>query len=120
MEFMFMVMAATVAMIVFMTVFSDLYKDNMNDKKRLLAEDFGYYLQNEFKIASNAKEGYVRNFELPMKLEGYEYGVFVINDTLILNYTQGLLYFPVPSHEGNLAKGVNSIRNVNGSICVNC
>jgi hypothetical protein len=120
MEFMFMMMAATLAMIVFMSVFSELYQDNMSDKKRLLAEDFGTMMQNEFLIASQTRDGYFREFDVPAKLEGYSYGISIRNSTLMINYSSGILFFPVPQHTGALIIGTNNISNFNGTICVNC
>ena len=115
-----MVMAATLALIVFMTVFSQLYQDNMSDRKRLLIEDYGYSLQNEFLIARSAKEGYLREFMVPQKLEGYSFDLKNVNGSLALNYTDAVMYFSLPEHAGQLNIGKNNIRNLNGTLCVNC
>ena len=52
---MYMIMAATAMVMTFMLVFSGLYQDNFNDKKRILMEDYGYALQNEFILAAKSK-----------------------------------------------------------------
>ncbi len=117
---MIMVMLGTIIMIVFMVVFSELYNDNYNDKKRILAEDFGYYLQTEFVLASEAKPGYSRTFDVPVTLEGFEYNAYIINNVLIINYTEGAYPFTIPEVEGILYTGPNTIRNINNSICLNC
>ena len=117
---MFMVMMGCLALIVFMVVFSELYQDNMSDRKNILANDFGYSLQKEFLLASRARSGYTRTFVIPDKLEGYTYNVLVLNSTLIVNYTKASFYFSLPNFNGSIRKGSNTIRNVNDSICVNC
>ena len=92
----------------------------MSDKRRILAQDYGYALQNEFLIASSAKEGYFREFKIPQRLEGFSYSFQVNNNSLSLNYSDSLVYFALPDHSGQLVVGKNNIQNINGTICVNC
>ena len=115
-----MVSISAFMLIVFMSVYSLVYQDNISDKKRILAEDFGYALHNEFILASEAKPGYVRNFQVPYDLEGFNYEAHIQSNVLILNYTDGEIYFNIPETKGQIVKGENVIKNVNNSICLNC
>ena len=58
---MYMVMSGALMVVIFMVTFSELYQDNITDKKRILAEDFGYSIQNEFIMAAEAKSGYKKD-----------------------------------------------------------
>ena len=115
-----MIISATAMIIVFMVVFSELYQDNLSDKKRIIAEDFGYSLQNEFIIAGETKSGYSREFEIPTTLEGYEYEVYIVNNVLVINYTENVFALPIPEVTGDLKDGINRISHINNTICVNC
>ncbi|MBN2368323.1 hypothetical protein JXC34_04850 [Candidatus Woesearchaeota archaeon] len=115
-----MVGIATAMIIVFMVIFSEIYGDNLDDKRRILAEDYGYSLQNEFIVAASTSNGYTRTFDVPETLEGFEYGVEISGASLILNYTYNILVLPIPNVEGNIVKGSNMISNINNTLCLNC
>lgn len=117
---MVMVMIATLMVIVFMSIFSYLYQDNIKDKQRILAEDFGYALYNEFILASEAKPGYSREFEVPTTLEGFSYDAYITGTVLIINHTTNIIPYNIPLTQGQLFKGKNIIKNINNSICINC
>lgn len=113
-------MISTILLIVFMVVFSQMYQDNINDKERILAEDFGYFLHNEFILASEAKPGYIRKFNMPYNLEGFSYDAYIINTVLIINFTDGEIPYNIPETKGQLILGaINTIQNINNSICLN-
>jgi hypothetical protein len=119
-EFMFMIMFATVMIVIFMFLFSEMYQDGLKDKQDALFSDFGASIQRELLIAAYAKEGYTRVLDLPEDLEGYDYDISASNQTLVLNGTYATKTFIVPGSSGQLVKGENTIRIANGSICINC
>ena len=120
MEFIFMIMAGTFMIIIFMVIFSELYQDNIRDKKRILIEDYAYSLQNEFILASAARQGYVRNFFVINTLEGFNYEVSLSNKILFLNDSENIFLLSIPNVNGTIKKGWNIITNQNGYICINC
>jgi hypothetical protein len=115
-----MIMAATAMILVFMVVFSEVYQDNIRDKKQILAQDFGYSVQNEFIIAVEAKPGYKRMFQIPSTLEGFPFEISNTETTLIINYTDNTLMLPIPEVKGNIRKGPNIMTYDNNTICLNC
>ena len=116
-----MIMMATLMIIIFISIFSVFYQDNLRDKQNLLAEDIGDYLYNEFLLASESKPGYVREFEIPNNLEGYDYKVSIINKkTLVINYSVSALFYNIPKTTGQPRKTENIIKNINNTICINC
>ena len=106
--------------IIFTVVFSELYQDNLRDKKRIIFEDYRYSLQNEFLIAKQTKPGYTRVFYIPQKLEGFDFEVSIINNILLLNYSDNVVYFSIPNITGYIQKGDNIITNQNNVLCLNC
>lgn len=117
MEFMYMIMAASLFVIIFISVFSNLYSDTLKEKKTNLFYDFASSIQKELIMASESKLGYERNFTLPDKVEGFDYDIFIIDKTLFLNYTDNSIYLPVPPVKGILKKGQNTLMN-NGTIII--
>ena len=115
-----MVMAATAMVLVFMVMFSELYQDNISDKKRILAEDFGASVQNEIIIATETNPGYIRYFKVPDEIKGYDIKLSIVSSTLIVNYTNAIIPFNIPDVTGQLKTGQNKIENINNTICLNC
>lgn len=115
-----MIITATLMTLIFMFLFSEIYQDGLKDKKKILAEDLGYSMQNEFIIASGASSGYRRNFTVPETLEGFPYTISNQESALLLNYTDNVIVFPIPKTSGTIKKGANMIMSTNNSVCINC
>ncbi|OYT38085.1 hypothetical protein B6U82_00635 [Candidatus Pacearchaeota archaeon ex4484_31] len=82
--------------------------------------DIGYIIKQELSVASNALDGYVREFKLPEKAYGKSYSIDVEkNNTLILKTKDVTFLMVVPSFVGNFTKGMNKIEKINGIIYVN-
>jgi hypothetical protein len=113
-------MAATSMVLIFMVMFSELYQDNLSDKKRILAKDFGASVQNEIIVASETKPGYIRYFDVPEEIEGYDIELSIINSVLLVNYTDAVVVFNIPTVVGQPVQGLNKIENINDTICLNC
>ena len=116
---MFMVIAGMFVIIIFMILFSEIYQDNLRDKKRSTFEDFSYSLQNEFILASQVHTGYRRTFFLPDKLDGFGYGAYITDSTLVINYTDNTIQLAIPKVKGNLIKGNNIIFNQDNNLTLN-
>ena len=115
-----MVISATAMVIIFTVIFSELYQDNLRDKKRILFEDYGYALQNEFFMAKQTRPGYTRTFEVPQNLVGFDFQILIINNVLLLNYTDNIFPVSIPNITGYIQKGTNVIINENDTLCLNC
>ena len=120
-EFLMIVVAATAIIISLMGLFSHLYQNNYVDRERIIIQDFAYSVQNEFIMAAKSKSGYVRNFELPNKIEGINYDVSIMNSSLLfINSTNQYVSSRIPTTSGQIIFGQNVIKNINNSICINC
>ena len=115
-----MVMTGTAMVLVFMVMFSEMYQDNLTDKRRILAEDYGASVQTELIVAAETKPGYIRYFKIPAEIEGYDIELSIVNSVLLVNYTDAVIPFNIPDIVGQPIQGLNKIENVNGSICLNC
>jgi hypothetical protein len=113
-------MAATAMILIFVVIFSTLYQDNFDDKKRIISNDFGKSIQNEYIIAAGASSGYSRRFTIPNKLEGFDYNISSNDIQLSVSLDNAPLYYQIPKTVGNIKKGINIIENRNSTICLNC
>lgn len=116
-EFVAMVGIATMILLVFLYLFSVMINERVDEKKTIIAEDFIASIQNEFITASTAQLGYRRSFEIPDKIEGYEFRITNTDKMLLMNYTTPRI---IPESRGVLQVGTNVIENRNGTVCVNC
>lgn len=120
MEFIALIGIATIILTVTLVLVGRLQSDNAREKKQIILKDFTYSIQNEFIMAGEAHEGYIREFNIPGKLENIE---FVINNTetyLFTEYSEGAIVLPIPNTKGNITKGDNTVENRGGQICINC
>ena len=104
----------------FLMVFSDVYKSILNDRRNNLFEDFGRGLQIEVNTAAQMKSGFEREIDIPEKLSGFEYDISLVSDTLVVEYENGVKAFIISNITGAFVKGINTIKNVNGTACLNC
>lgn len=118
-EFMFMVISALMIVVGFLYIFSEYYKDTLAEKKQTVLYDYGVNLQREFLLAEEAGKGYRRGFTLPENVDGFRFTVFLEANTLMLNYSEAILYFSIPNTTGNLTQGYNLIHNEEGQLTLN-
>ncbi|MEM3373867.1 MAG: hypothetical protein QXE31_01470 [Candidatus Woesearchaeota archaeon] len=116
-EFIYMITAGVLFLIVFTIIFSDIYKDVYNEKMDKLFFDFGTSIQNEFLLAENVNLGYERIIFIPDRLENFDYDLWNNERMFFLNYSGKTIAFQIPFVIGNLKKGYNTLYN-NGTIVI--
>ena len=83
------------------------------------AKDLAIKLQRELLLASTVEEGYVRNFNIPDKINNKDYTLVVQNSTLMIISDQGFFLAALPKSIGTFNKGSNIINKSGGVIRVN-
>jgi hypothetical protein len=116
---MFMIISGMLIMIIFMALFSEIYQDNITNRKTRLFEDYAYGLQTEFILASQVAPGYRRAFVVPERLEGFAFEAYLSNSMVIVNYSDNMFALPIPNVTGVLVKGRNIIVNNDNEIKLN-
>lgn len=120
MEFVFLVGLAFTVMVVFISSTRSEFNDLRNEEERTLLKDASYMVQHEIIIASNLKDGYLRNFEIPEKLgDEIPYNITLVNNTLISASAGYENVLNVPAVSGNIKKGQNIINKTGGIIYLN-
>jgi hypothetical protein len=120
MEFIFMTGIALVISFILIIIIGERIGINTWEKKEIVLNDYGYYLQNEFIIAAESYPGYRRSFYVYEELENIDFSLNNTKNVLIFNYSKGDLVWLIPETSGHIKKGNNLIQNINGTICINC
>lgn len=83
-----------------------------------ILKDFSYSLQSELYFVARAGDGFTRTIFIPEKLHGISFNMQNTGKELILisqNYDFGLV---LPEIHGSLHKGINTITNNQGKVCI--
>lgn len=98
--------------------------DQLNDfraqKENEAVKDLALKLQKEVLIAATVEDGYVRVFDIPDKIDGFNYSLTTLNNHTITVQSKNSLYIvSIPKAIGNMSKGYNVINKTGGVIYVN-
>lgn len=121
-EFVFLVGLAASLVIIFTITTHGQMKKLQDEKEYILLQDLVFKVQNEFALASRVEDGYVRQFEIPDKLDS----TLIYNITLLENNTvvsastehDHIIAF-IPYVFGNITKGENRIQKADGGLYLN-
>lgn len=119
-EFFVMIGMSMVVVFGFIFMFSEVYKDVLNEKRDNSFEDYGKSIQIEILTSSQMFEGYVREIKIPEKIDFFSFNISTISNTLVIEYLNGVVTYPIPNTTGDFVYGTNTIKNINGSVCINC
>jgi uncharacterized protein (UPF0333 family) len=77
-------------------------------------------VQNEINLASESSEGYSREFEIPQTAGNQEYEITLDSGVVYIKTTNNkhALTLPVKEVTGNVDKGINKIKKINGDIII--
>lgn len=93
------------------------------EKRTNAVKEIAIALQDEVSLAVKSTNGYVRNFEIPLKVEGsIDYEIDIVNNFVYVRTKDGehALALPVAGRiVGNVVKGNNVIKKINGEIYLN-
>lgn len=95
------------------------FKDQVDEQNVIIAKNILVSVENELFLATKVEPGYFRNFDVPLKLNNVDYNISITGGDLIITYNNIDLIASLPNISGNIKKGENTIRNINGKICLN-
>ena len=113
--FMFLVFVA------FIAVITSKVAESKENERLKIAEDIATLAKNEIELAKSSSDGYTRDFELPVKVQGNIYSIEIIdNRELAVTYMdKEHVIFLQDNVQGNLNPGANTIRKETGIVFVN-
>jgi len=106
--------------IIFLGFMNSRLSTEHSEKEALFLRDVSNKIQSEIRLAYNAKEGYMRNFTLPEKLENkIDYDIEITGNSLLTKTLKHQYVMTIPEITGAVAKGNNLIRKTNQTIIIN-
>lgn len=120
-EFIIIVGAVLLSFVTVLAVLQKSLGEKTIEKRNFEFLELAMAVQNEMNLASKTSDGYQRSFTLPEKIEGFNYQIRIIADSVYLNSTEAEYAVALPSPEvsGQLQKGSNTLRKINGTIYLN-
>jgi len=117
-EYLIVISLSFLVLIFFAANFQDSYQTAKASQERELVRDLAEMVQQEIILASNMEEGYARTFYIPESLEEVSYTIENSPNAIIVRSENVDYDLPIPEVRGVLSKGANTIRSLNGLICL--
>lgn len=119
MEFIMILSASLIIGLFFITGITYFYTDQVKEKNMEIAKEIVVSVENELFSAAKVRTGFIRNFNIPQTINNQNYSINIEMADIILIYDNIDFYGVTPNVTGNLQKGVNTIKNIDGKIYLN-
>jgi hypothetical protein len=125
-EFMIIVGAVVFFAVAFLGMIQLNISDRVREQRDILIKDVAFIVQDEISLAHGSIDGYSRNFTLPPKISGAQYGLNITHNWIFIATKDGrhAAGFPVLNVTGAqnpiiLSPGTKvNIRKDNGMVCI--
>lgn len=118
-EFTILIWLALLITMIFILFLYTSGKSRTDERINAKMNDFGASLQNEFVLASQMNDGYVRNLKLKDNIESTDYNITILSQKLLmLSYAERNIYFKIPRVNGSISKGNNIITKIGDDILI--
>lgn len=77
------------------------------------------FLQNEIILATQMKDGYIKQFEIPDKINNELYTISITSNDLILTYKGTDYYRIIPEITGTINIPNNVLKKIDGNLIMN-
>ena len=119
-EFAIMIAFVFLAFLIFLKVIAGQLTDISKEKEYNELKDITEKIQSEIFVAKSSKEGYSREFKIPLKINNrINYDIILNNELLYLKTERYQHAVNIPNITGVLQKGTNQIRKVDGILILN-
>ncbi len=95
--------------------------DSQNQAVSVAVNEIALTVQDEVNLAHNSANGYSRSFFLPLNLNGLDYTVQILEDSVYVSTQDGkhAVALPISEVTGNIFLGNNLIYRINNTIFLN-
>ena len=121
MEFIVLASFMLLVLLGFFAVTSSNVLQAKEESNRKISGDIAEFAYHEIEIAKSINDGYARVFVMPESVNGINYNITITdNRELSVNYLGYEYVRFLPSNvTGNISKGLNSIKKINGIVYMN-
>lgn len=105
----------------FFMVINENIADKTKERQNLGIKQTALVIQDEINLASKSSEGYSREFKIPEKINDKEYEINITERMVYARTSdnKSAIALPVQNVTGDVLKGLNRIRKINGMIYLN-
>jgi len=118
-EFVILIAIMFATMIIFTAFVRDNFSDIQSDSNYFRIKDVALAVQSELYLAVTLEDGYLREFSVPLTLDGLEYNITKQGNNLIFLGGDADYSVTIPVFQGDVEKGNNVISKVGGVVRVN-
>ena len=104
---------------VFFLVINNNISERNNEYEALLVKNIALNVVNEISLAFESSEGYVREFQLPEKINGQDYEIRLVSGNVYVATNRNAISLSVKDVEGEIKKGGNKIEKRDGRVYLN-
>jgi len=118
-EFMIFFGMSVIFAIIFLVISLDQTRDLNKIKETETLKEIALKIQSEIGITSYVEDGYSREFKIPEKVNNKDYNISIRSNTLSVWTETAAYVILVLNVTGNLTKGSNSIKVIDGATQLN-
>jgi hypothetical protein len=85
----------------------------------LITRDTAFVVQNELVLANVVEDGYSRSFLVPDELDGQQYSMMIVGNSLTVSTQKASYSVRIPSVQGTIAKGWNNLTKEGNVVVLN-
>ncbi len=89
------------------------------EKENLLIKNLALGIQDEINIATEASDGYIREFSVPELILGRDYSIEIVDGSIYIKTTRNALSLKIKEVDGQIQKGRNIIKKQDGKVYLN-
>jgi len=120
-EFTVLVGAILFFFIVFLFGIQTNISEQVRENKDVVVSEIAKSVQDEINLASESKDGYYREFMVPNHVLNVDYDLEIIDGYISVKTDdeKHAIALPLGDVIGEIQRGINEIRNVDGKVCIN-
>lgn len=120
-EFLILIMAILFLFVGLLYFVYSKISDTQNEAVSVAVNEIALTVQDEINLAHGSADGYLRQFFLPFNINGLEYEVNIIEDSIYVRTVNGrhAVALPISEVTGDVLIGNNLIYKINGSVRLN-
>lgn len=118
-QFMILVGFLFVVFVAFVAAIGGKYVEISDRQEAIAVKDLALKLRGEINLAYSTYDGYERTFTIPATLEGRNFTISIFDQNVLMVQSEDEEYTVIiPTVNGTLVKGNNTIRKTGGIVCI--
>jgi len=118
-EFLIISGAVMFMFVVFFVAIQSNTSEREKDRENLLVKNLALSVQDEINLATEASDGYSRDFRIPKTILGGDYDISLVENSVYIKTNRVAISLEIGKVIGDIKKEDNRIRKENGEVYLN-